>query len=166
MIWSLVNVVNKSYKRYLVEREHPSTLIDVIDSDSDIDCNDPNIFPIEELQDQIQQLLWEYREYISTFSEKKIKQSFASFSQKHQSGFDNHSNWSKRKISQNGRLCKRRNSIKKDSIYSAKFGHSKHEDKTQPEDFKINEDVQLGKPEILFGYFYLNHKFSLIKIEI
>ena len=139
-VWSLIKIIKKSCKRYLVEREFPPDH-DAIDTDSDLDFNDHSLFPIEELQDQIHQMLWEYRDYISIFSEKRIKPSISkNLSTRQYEGFQIKSNNNRRKMSQDCRIGLGKNSIKKQSIYSGSFGHYQSGYNLLNEDIKTSED--------------------------
>lgn len=112
-IGSLAKMVKKSCKLYLGEREFPPNN-EYFESDSEIDHNDPKYFPIEELQDQIQQLLCDYREYISMFAEKRGKSVVTRNShQRLYEGFQTKSNYKKlRKSSEDLRIGYRRSNLK------------------------------------------------------
>lgn len=112
MIGSLAKMIKKACKMYMGEREYPPASNEFFDSDSEYDFSDPKYFPIEELQDQIQQLLLDYREYISVFTEKRAKSISCRSSQKAYEGFQTKFSKHQRKKSEDYKLGYRRSSIK------------------------------------------------------
>jgi hypothetical protein len=123
----LTKMIRKSCKLYMTEREYPPSKNEYFDSDSEYDYNDPNFFPIEQLQDQVQQMLLDYRDYISMFAEGPKSRVYTSrvLSRPYEGFQSKNSSKLKRKMSADYRIGYKRTSMKKMSIYSGSFGNHK-----------------------------------------
>ncbi|CAI2370873.1 unnamed protein product [Moneuplotes crassus] len=130
VIKSLSKIIKRSCKMYLSERESPPAKVDFNESESESDFNDPQFLPIENLQDKIEQLLLDYRENISLFSETNahkapsFKNSGINFEGLHSRS---HSEGKKMlSLHDSRRSFKKSSMIKKTSIYSGRFGKHKN----------------------------------------
>lgn len=146
-IGCLTKNIKKSCKLYMTERELPPTKNEYFDSDSEFDFNDPNYFPIEELQDQVQQILIDYREYISMFTERQGRPLNTRF--RTYDGFQSKGSFKqKSKLSIDSRIGYRRTSSKKMSICSGSFGNNKASYIYSQDEMRNNDDPNLGSAGI------------------
>lgn len=126
----------------MAERDYPPSKNEYFDSDSEYDFNDPNFFPIEQLQDQVQQMLLDYHEYISMFAEgSKSRAHTSRLLSKQYEGFQCKSGSRlKRKMSADYRIGYKRTSMKKMSIYSGSFGNHKASNTISQDELKCHSD--------------------------
>lgn len=142
-IRALTKIIKQSMKMYLNEREKPPEN-GLEDSEDDLYLNDPQFLPIEGLQDKIEQLLLDYRETVSMFSETNAlnRYSFKRESREYE-GFHSRNTSEGKKMSsiRDSKRVLKNSLIKKTSIYSGSFGKNKFNSNGE-DDFKAYQEAE------------------------